>query len=119
MKISQIEIKNFRQYYNKIIIDLYPNNDKNIIIIGGKNGYGKTNFLISIVWCFYGRQIEKVDNNFKQEIKKEKNYDSFMLQSLNWTAKRENVDTFSVSILVSEIELPELNKLNSAGIASI
>jgi DNA sulfur modification protein DndD len=113
MKISQIEIKNFRQYYNKIIIDLYPNNDKNIIIIGGKNGYGKTNFLISIVWCFYGRQIEKVDNNFKQEIKKEKNYDSFMLQSLNWTAKRENVDTFSVSILVSEIELPELNKLNS------
>lgn len=113
MKISQIEIKNFRQYYNKVNIDLYPNNDKNIIIIGGKNGYGKTNFLISIVWCLYGRQIEKVDNNFKQEIKKEKNYDSFMLQSLNWTAKRENVDTFSVSIVVSEIELPELNKLNS------
>lgn len=113
MKISQIEIKNFRQYYNKVNIDLYPNNDKNIIIIGGKNGYGKTNLLISIVWCLYGRQIEKIDNNFKQEIKKEKNYNSFMLQSLNSTAKRENVDTFSVSIVVSEIELPELNKLNS------
>ena len=113
MKISNIEINNFRQYYNKVNIDLTTNPDQNIIVIGGKNGYGKTNFLISIVWCLYGRQIEKVDNNFRQEIKKEKNYDSFMLQSLNWTAKKESKDTFAVSLVVSEIELPELNRLNS------
>ena len=36
-----------------------------------------------------------------------------MQQSINWTAKKENKDTFSVSILISEIELPELKKLNS------
>jgi len=113
MKLSNIEINNFRQYYREVNIDLTTNSDENIILIGGRNGYGKTNFLISIVWCLYGRQIEKVDNNFKQEIKKEKNYDSFMFQSLNWTAKKENKDTFSVSLLISEIELPELKKLNS------
>ncbi|EDM45725.1 possible ATPase involved in DNA repair [unidentified eubacterium SCB49] len=113
MKLSEIKINNFRQYYKEVNIDLTTNSDENIILIGGKNGYGKTNFLISIVWCLYGRQIEKVDNNFKQEIKKEKNYDSFMFQSLNWTAKKENKDTFSVSLLISEIELPELKKLNS------
>ena len=113
MKLSNIKINNFRQYYNDVNIDLTTNSDQNIIVIGGKNGYGKTNLLISIVWCLYGRQLEKVDNNFKQEIKKEKNYDSFMLQSLNWTAKKENKDTFSVSIVVSEIELPEITKLNS------
>jgi DNA sulfur modification protein DndD len=113
MKLSNIEIKNFRQYYNTVSIDLSTNGDKNIVLIGGKNGYGKTNFLISIVWCLYGRQIEKVDNNFKQEIKKEKNYDSFMLQSLNWTAKKERKDTFSVSLLVSDIELPEIKNLES------
>lgn len=113
MKLSNVKISNFRQYYKTLDIDLTTNDDKNIVIIGGRNGYGKTNFLISIVWCLYGRQIEKVDNNFKQEIKKEKNYDSFMLQSLNWTAKKENIDTFSVSLLVSDIEIPELEKLNS------
>lgn len=113
MKLSNIEINNFRQYYGNINIDLTTNSDQNIIVIGGKNGYGKTNLLISIVWCLYGRQLEKVDNNFRQEIKKEKNYDSFMLQSLNWSAIKENKKTFSVSIVVSEIELPELKRLSS------
>jgi DNA sulfur modification protein DndD len=113
MKFSRIEIKNFRQYYNVVNIDLKTDADQNIVVIGGKNGYGKTNFLLSIVWCLYGEKISQIDYNFKKEIQKEKNYSSFMQQSINWTAKRENKDTFSVSIEVSEIELPELNNLNS------
>lgn len=113
MKFSNIKINNFRQYYNAVNIDLTTDTDQNIVVIGGRNGYGKTNFLLSIVWCLYGEKISQIDNNFKKEIQKEKNYSSFMQQSINWTAKRENKDTFSVSIEVSEIELPELNKLNS------
>lgn len=112
MKFTNIKINNFRQYYDAVDIDLSTNSEQNIVLIGGRNGYGKTNFLISIVWCLYGRQIEKVDNNFRQEIKKEKNYDSFMLQSLNWTAKKENLDSFSVSIMVSEIEMSGISNLN-------
>jgi len=113
MKFSNIKINNFRQYYNAVNIDLTTDTDQNIVVIGGRNGYGKTNFLLSIVWCLYGEKISQIDDNFKKEIQKEKNYSSFMQQSINWTAKRENKDTFSVSIEVSEIELPELNKLNS------
>ncbi|WP_024482373.1 DNA sulfur modification protein DndD [Cellulophaga baltica] len=113
MKFSNIEIQNFRQYYKIINIDLATNDNQNIIIIGGRNGYGKTNFLLSIVWCLYGEKISQIDDNFKKEIQKEKNYSSFMQQSINWTAKKENVDSFSVTIIVSEIELPELKKLNS------
>lgn len=113
MKFSYIKINNFRQYYNAVNIDLTTDTDQNIIVIGGRNGYGKTNFLLSIVWCLYGEKISQIDDNFKKEIQKEKNYSSFMQQSINWTAKRENKDTFSVSIEVSEIELPNLNKLNS------
>ncbi len=104
MKFSKITINNFRQYYGTIDIDLTTNEDKNIILIGGKNGYGKTNFLLSVVWCLYGSKISQIDDNFKKEIKKEKNYSSFIQQSINWTAKKENKNTFSVSILVSEIE---------------
>jgi len=114
MKLSNIEINNFRQYYNDVNIDLTTTYDQNIIVIGGRNGYGKTNLLLSIVWCLYGDKISQIDANFKKEIQKEKNYSSFMQQSINWTAKKENKDTFSVSIIVSEIELPELKKLNSS-----
>lgn len=113
MKFSNIKINNFRQYYNSVNIDLSTDTDQNIVVIGGRNGYGKTNFLLSIVWCLYGEKISQIDDNFKKEIQKEKNYSSFMQQSINWTAKRESKDSFSVSIEVSEIELPELNKINS------
>ncbi|WP_233897605.1 DNA sulfur modification protein DndD [Tenacibaculum piscium] len=113
MKLSNIEINHFRQYYKSVNIDLTTDSDQNIILIGGRNGYGKTNLLLSIVWCLYGEKISQIDDNFKKEIQKEKNYFSFMQQSINWTAKKENKDTFSVSIVVSEIELPELTKLNS------
>lgn len=113
MKFSNIEINNFRQYYNSVNIDLETNDKKNIIIIGGRNGYGKTNFLLSIVWCLFGDKISQIDENFKKEIQKEKNYSSFMQQSINWTAKKENKTKFAVSIKVSDIELPELRTLNS------
>jgi DNA sulfur modification protein DndD len=113
MKFSNIEINNFRQYYNSVNIDLETNDEKNIIIIGGRNGYGKTNFLLSIVWCLFGDKISQIDENFKKEIQKEKNYSSFMQQSINWTAKKENISKFSVSIKISDIELPELRTLNS------
>jgi DNA sulfur modification protein DndD len=113
MKFSNIEINNFRQYYNSVNVDLETNEEKNIILIGGRNGYGKTNFLLSIVWCLFGDKISQIDENFKKEIQKEKNYSSFMQQSINWTAKKENKTKFCVSIKISELELPELKELNS------
>jgi len=113
MKFSKIEINNFRQYYNNVEVDLETKDDKNIIIIGGRNGYGKTNFLLSIVWCLFGDKISQIDENFKKEIQKEKNYSSFMQQSINWSAKKENITQFSVSVKISEIELPDLRTIDS------
>lgn len=113
MKISNININNFRQYYNNVNIDLNTNEEENIIVIGGKNGYGKTNLLLSIVWCLYGDKISQIDSNFKKEIQKEKNYSSFMQQSINWTAKANDIDTFSVSLHISDVELPSLNNYSS------
>lgn len=113
MKFSNIQINNFRQYYNLVNIDLTTTSDKNIIIIGGRNGYGKTNFLLAIVWCLYGDKISQIDENFKKEIQKEKNYSSFMQQSINWSAKKENKTNFSVNIIITEIELPEIRTLST------
>ena len=78
MRIDKITLKNFRQYQGSNTIDLKTSGEKNIILIGGKNGYGKTNFLMSLVWCLYGEDITKIDDNFKREIQKEGNYSKFL-----------------------------------------
>ncbi|WP_027127206.1 AAA family ATPase [Gelidibacter mesophilus] len=119
MKFSKIDIENFRQYYGNIPIDLATDDQKNIVVIGGRNGYGKTNLLLSIVWCLYGDKLSQIDDHFKKEIQKEKNYNSFMQQSINWTAKKEDTDKFSVTILIDETELPELKMLNSNSADSV
>ncbi len=119
MKFSKIDIENFRQYYGSVPIDLATDDQKNIIVIGGRNGYGKTNLLLSIVWCLYGDKLSQIDDHFKKEIQKEKNYNSFMQQSINWTAKKEDTDTFSVTIRIDETELPELKMLNSNSADSV
>jgi DNA sulfur modification protein DndD len=113
MKIKNIEINNFRQYYKNISIDLSTEDDKNIILIGGKNGFGKTNFLLSLVWCLYGDKISSIDENFRKEIQKEKNYQIFMQRSLNWTAKNEHETEFSIKILFEDICLPEGSSFSS------
>ncbi len=118
MKFSSINIENFRQYYSNVFIDLNTENDKNIVLIGGRNGYGKTNFLISLVWCLYGEKISQVDENFKKEIQKEKNYSQFMKQSLNWTALKEDKNSFSIELKIINLELPEI-KPNEKSISSI
>lgn len=61
MIIKEIELNNFRIYKGVNTIDLTPDGDRNIIIVSGNNGFGKTTFLMSLVWCLYGRQMDKVD----------------------------------------------------------
>ena len=106
MKISKIVLENFRQYYGKVSVELETHGDRNMVIVGGKNGYGKTNFLLSIVWCLYGEKISQIDEGFKREIQKDINYQKFLKQSLNWDSQKEGNDNFSVEVHLSEIDLP-------------
>jgi len=52
--ISSIEIENFRQYKDTQTIDFPFDRKRNVAIIIGKNGAGKTNLLNALTWCFYG-----------------------------------------------------------------
>jgi len=113
MRIDKITLNNFRQYEGSNSIDLRTTGEKNIILIGGKNGYGKTNFLMSLVWCLYGEDIAKIDENFKREIQKEGNYIKFLKSSLNWGSAKNGEDKFSVEIQLSDIELPDTLEIKS------
>ncbi|MEM2613009.1 MAG: AAA family ATPase [Nitrososphaerota archaeon] len=69
MKIQSIELENYRQYRGKVIVDLSCDPNKNITVIQGVNGSGKTNMLNAVNWCLYGTEeyLSKYDTK-KQPI---------------------------------------------------
>jgi DNA sulfur modification protein DndD len=108
MIIKEIELNNFRIYqgYNKI--ELQTEKGKNIIVISGKNGFGKTTFLMSLVWCLYGKSMQEVDELYRKEIADQGGYPKYIANSLNRFAKTEGDTKFYVSVTFSDIQIPEV-----------
>ena len=108
MYIKQIDLNNFRIYKGQNTITLLPAADKNIVVVSGKNGFGKTTFLMSLVWCLYGKQMEKVDELYEKEIRDKGNYTKYISGSLNRKAYEEGETEFSVSITFSDVLIPDV-----------
>ena len=109
MIIKSIELNNFRIYKGCHKIDLSVTDKENIVIISGKNGFGKTTFLMSLVWCLYGRQMCDVDEIYKREIENNGNYKKYIRNSLNHIASEEGSTTFSVAITFFNVTtIPEV-----------
>lgn len=60
MKLERITIENFRQYCGKQRVDFAKDDQKNVTVIHGINGAGKTSFFLSINWCLYGKSVDNV-----------------------------------------------------------
>ncbi len=108
MLIKEIEISDFRIYQGRNVINLLPDDPKNIIVISGKNGYGKTTFLMALVWCLYGRQMQLVDDLYKKEIEESGGYGKYISNSLNRLSRYNGETEFSVGITFVDIDIPEI-----------
>ncbi len=53
VRIKSIELKNYRQFVDGKI-DFKLKADKNVLVIQGRNGFGKSNIFNAINWCFFG-----------------------------------------------------------------
>lgn len=83
MVISDVYIKNFKSFRGTHTIEDLDKNlteGKNIILIGGLNGAGKTSFLEALTLCFYGSKAEHL---YPTKGAKYENYQSFMCSMLN------------------------------------
>ena len=111
MIIKNIELVNFRIYQGHNAIDFSPveGEGKNIYVVSGKNGFGKTTFLMSLVWCLYGNQMDKVDDLYKQEIDDKGGYTKYIVNSLNRQAKVNEDYSFSVKIVITDAIIPALS----------
>lgn len=108
MIIKEIELFNFRIYKGINKIEFGNDKKKNIQIISGKNGYGKTTFLMSLVWCLYGKQMQDVDDLYNKEISEQGGYSKYISNSLNRLARQEGETNFYVSITFTDLKIPEV-----------
>ena len=83
MIISKVKLHNFRIYKGENIIEFNSLGEKNINILAGKNGFGKTTFLTSLIWCFYGNQMSSVEEKYKKDIKSAGGYAKFLELIMN------------------------------------
>lgn len=67
MVIKNITLYNYRLYYGKNSIDFNVKDNRNLFIITGENGFGKTTFLHSLIWCLYGKNASEVDEDSYRE----------------------------------------------------
>ncbi|MEO1264039.1 MAG: AAA family ATPase, partial [Bacteroidota bacterium] len=108
MYIKKLELNNFRIYKQKHSLFFNPEKDKNVFVISGNNGYGKTTFLTSLVWCLYGKQMKDVDDFYKTQINETGGYPKFIQSCLNRLAHQEGENDFFVSITFSDIDVPSI-----------
>ena len=54
MRLESIKLQNFRQFRNESVDFAQGENGKNVTIIIGENGTGKTTFAQAFFWCMYG-----------------------------------------------------------------
>ena len=82
MIIKSITLGNYRLYEGKNIIKFKQDDEKPIFLISGENGFGKTTFLHSLIWCLYGRLITEVEAEVRKDIANS-GYNSFLRNNLN------------------------------------
>ncbi|CAN5647171.1 SMC family ATPase [soil metagenome] len=108
MVIKQIELYNFRIYKGKNILNLESKKGKNIFVISGRNGFGKTTLLMSLVWCLYGKNMSEVDDLYKKEIEDQGGYSKYIASSLNRLSKTEEDHKFHVTLSFTNINIQEV-----------
>lgn len=100
MWISKIELVNFKSYQHADFDFPEPNDGKNIVLIGGMNGYGKTSILEALYLCLYGK--DAIIHLARAGLKADdiKGYPSFLGRAFNGEAKRNGLDSMSAKIII-------------------
>lgn len=100
MIISKISLSNYRLYQGVNEIEFKVKKGKNIYLISGENGFGKTTFLHSLIWCLYGRLITEVEAEVRKDIVKA-GYKEFLKGNFNNAVRNkfEELDKNIVAVI--------------------
>jgi DNA sulfur modification protein DndD len=102
MWISRLELTCFKGYQHQVFSFPEPSDGKNIVLIGGMNGYGKTSILEALYLCLYGKDamVHLARAGLKTDDKK--GYPTFLERAFNGEALRGGLDTMSVRVVINK-----------------
>lgn len=114
MRIENIKLNNFRIYSGNNEISFNNKKGKNVSLIAGKNGFGKTTFLTSLIWGLYGNLMAQVEDKYKKDIKSAGGYDEYLKTLLNksvlnaFDSKEVDQAKFEVQIDLVDVMIPSI-----------
>jgi RecF/RecN/SMC N terminal domain. len=100
MYISSIHLRDWKAYSDASFNFPPPLNGKNVVLIGGKNGFGKTSLLEAIILCLFGRfgmpliGRATVGDSEKMEF----SYNDFLERALHGHALQQGRSSSSVTV---------------------
>jgi DNA sulfur modification protein DndD len=83
MKIERIELKNFRQYFGEQQFKFSTDPNRNVTIIHGVNGAGKTSLFVALNWCLYGEGVDNIGELVSKEAMARANPNSDITAEVN------------------------------------
>lgn len=63
MIITKLNLVNFRQFFGSQSLEFASKEDRNVTLIHGFNGAGKTALLNAFIWCLYGRTTDDFEDS--------------------------------------------------------
>jgi len=106
MRIAKLHIHNFRVYGSDVKLTLERKPNKPLVVVGGHNGFGKSTFITSVLWCLYGKLMAHVDAPFERMIRNAGGYPAFREGCLNGDASDE---VYFVELVFQSVKLPGLS----------
>lgn len=107
MYIQTIQLRNFKAYADATFSFPRPGKRKNVVLIGAKNGYGKTSLLEAVLLCLYGKEaigiLPRVALLADDDASKPKlSYDNFMERALHVQAAQFGGPSVSVTVILAD-----------------
>ncbi len=102
MWISKIELICFKSYQHQVFTFPEPVDGKNIVLIGGMNGYGKTSILEALYLCLYGKDAMVHLARAGLKTDESRGYPTFLERAFNGEALRESRDTMMVRVVINK-----------------
>ncbi|MBI5626685.1 MAG: AAA family ATPase [Nitrosomonadales bacterium] len=100
MWISKIELFNFKSYPHQIFEFPQPREGRNIVLIGGMNGYGKTSILEALYLGLYGK--EALEHLGRAGLRDDMGYRRFLDKAMHGHALRSQRDTMWVKVQINQ-----------------
>lgn len=101
MWISKLELNCFKSYQHQVFSFPAPEDGRNVVLVGGLNGYGKTTILEALYLCLYGKDSIAYLARAGLKSDDKSGYPTFLERAFNGEAKRDGKTVMSVRLVIN------------------